>query len=38
MLYVACEARDLARRIERYFESGSGHAFAKRHFSDSVAE
>ena len=33
-LYVAFEARDPARRFERYLKSGSGHAFAKRHFWD----
>ena len=31
-LYVALETRDLARRFERYLKSGSGHAFAARHF------
>jgi len=31
-LYVAFESRALARRFERYLKSGSGHAFAKRHF------
>jgi len=31
-LYVALETRDLAHRFERYLKSGSGHAFAKRHF------
>lgn len=31
-LYVAFETRDLARRFERYLKSGSGHAFANRHF------
>jgi predicted GIY-YIG superfamily endonuclease len=31
-LYVAFGTRNLARDFERYLESGSGHAFAKRHF------
>ena len=31
-LYIAFETRDLARRFERYLKSGSGHAFANRHF------
>jgi len=31
-LHVAFETRKLARDFERYLESGSGHAFAKRHF------
>jgi len=31
-LYIAFETRDLACRFERYLKSGSGHAFAKRHF------
>ena len=31
-LYVAFETRDLASRFERYLKSGSGHAFANRHF------
>jgi len=31
-LYIAFESRDLARRFERYLKSGSGHAFANRHF------
>ena len=31
-LYVAFETRELAHRFERYLKSGSGHAFAKRHF------
>jgi len=31
-LYVGFETVDLARRFERYLKSGSGHAFAKRHF------
>ena len=31
-LYIAFETRDLARRFERYLKSGSGHAFAIRHF------
>jgi len=28
----------LARRFERYLKSGSGRAFAKRHFDDDVPE
>ena len=31
-LYVAFETLELARSFERYLKSGSGHAFAKRHF------
>ena len=31
-LYVAFEDRDHAQRFERYLKSGSGHAFANRHF------
>ena len=31
-LYIAFETRDQARRFERYLKSGSGHAFANRHF------
>ena len=31
-LYVAFETRELAVRFERYLKSGSGHAFANRHF------
>lgn len=31
-LYVAFESIDLARRFEQYLKSGSGHAFAHRHF------
>lgn len=31
-LYVAFETRELARRFEGYLKSGSGHAFANRHF------
>ena len=31
-LYVAFESRRLARDFERYLKSGSGHAFAIRHF------
>jgi predicted GIY-YIG superfamily endonuclease len=31
-LYVAFETRRLAREFERYLKSGSGHAFARRHF------
>jgi predicted GIY-YIG superfamily endonuclease len=31
-LFVAFETRELARRCERYLKSGSGHAFANRHF------
>jgi predicted GIY-YIG superfamily endonuclease len=31
-LYIAFETRDLARNFERYLKSGSGHAFANRHF------
>jgi len=33
-LYIAFETRQLALRFERYLKSGSGHAFAKRHFWD----
>jgi predicted GIY-YIG superfamily endonuclease len=31
-LYIAFETRLLAREFERYLKSGSGHAFANRHF------
>ena len=31
-LYVAFETRESAVRFERYLKSGSGHAFANRHF------
>ena len=31
-LYLVFESRDLARGFERYLKSGSGHAFANRHF------
>jgi predicted GIY-YIG superfamily endonuclease len=31
-LHVAFETKELAQRFERYLKSGSGHAFAKRHF------
>ena len=31
-LYVAFETKDQAQHFERYLKSGSGHAFAKRHF------
>ena len=31
-LYIAFESRDQAIHFERYLKSGSGHAFAKRHF------
>ena len=31
-MFVAFETPELARRFERYLKSGSGHAFAKRHF------
>ena len=31
-LYIAFESRDLARNFEKYLKSGSGHAFAKKHF------
>jgi putative endonuclease len=33
-LSVAFEAKALAQRFERYLKSGSGHAFANRHFWD----
>ena len=32
--YVAFETKELAQRFERYLKSGSGHAFANRHFWD----
>ena len=32
-LYVAFDTLILAQRFERYLKSGSGHEFAKRHFS-----
>jgi putative endonuclease len=31
--YVAFETLDLAQKFETYLKSGSGHAFAKRHFN-----
>jgi predicted GIY-YIG superfamily endonuclease len=31
-LYIAFETRSQAIHFERYLKSGSGHAFAKRHF------
>ncbi len=31
-LYIAFEDLEHARRFERYLKSGSGHAFATRHF------
>lgn len=31
-MYVALETRQLAVRFEHYLKSGSGHAFANRHF------
>jgi putative endonuclease len=31
-LYIAFEARAQARHFEQYLKSGSGHAFANRHF------
>ena len=31
-LYIAFEDKGLARDLERYLKSGSGHAFANRHF------
>lgn len=31
-LYVAFPTRKQARHFERYLKSGSGHAFANRHF------
>ncbi len=31
-LCIAFETKDLAQGFERYLKSGSGHAFAKRHF------
>jgi predicted GIY-YIG superfamily endonuclease len=33
--YLAFESLPLAERFERYLKSGSGHAFAKKHFWDS---
>ncbi len=33
-LYIAFESKELAQRFERYLKSGSGHAFANRHFWD----
>ncbi|HEX4646486.1 MAG TPA: GIY-YIG nuclease family protein [Verrucomicrobiae bacterium] len=30
--YAAFETVELARHFEQYLKSGSGHAFAKRHF------
>ena len=31
-LFIAFESIDLARQFEKYLKSGSGHAFAKKHF------
>lgn len=31
-LYIAFESLGQAQRFERYLKSGSGHAFANRHF------
>ncbi len=31
-LYVAFETLEQAQRFERYLKTGSGHAFANRHF------
>ena len=31
-LYIAFETSGQAQRFERYLKSGSGHAFANRHF------
>ena len=31
-LYIAFETHQLAQDFERYLKSGSGHAFANRHF------
>ena len=31
-LYIAFETRARARHFEQYLKSGSGHAFANRHF------
>jgi putative endonuclease len=31
-LYVAFETKEQAQHFERYLKSGSGHAFANRHF------
>ena len=31
-LYIAFETLELAQNFEHYLKSGSGHAFAKRHF------
>jgi predicted GIY-YIG superfamily endonuclease len=33
-LYIAFEDLPHAQRFEHYLKSGSGHAFAKRHFHD----
>ena len=31
-MHIALETKELAQRFERYLKSGSGHAFANRHF------
>ena len=31
-VYIAFDSKELAVRFERYLKSGSGYAFAKRHF------
>ena len=33
VVYLGFESEKLARAFERYLKSGSGYAFAKRHFS-----
>lgn len=34
LVYLAFDSPTKARAFERYLKSGSGHAFAKRHFHD----
>ncbi len=36
--YAAFETLQLAQRFERYLKSGSGHAFAARHFGIGTAQ
>src|SRR5262249_6745040 len=37
-LYVAFETIEQAQHFEQYLKSGSGHAFAKRHFWNAAAK
>lgn len=35
-IYIAFEALEQAQHFEQYLKSGSGHAFAKRHFGNTT--